>query len=87
MLHKPAAAPIKLRQSLVWVAGFIALSFPAAGNACDFLAEEFFRQATAAQVKKCLASGTAVNNPGESGWAPLHWAAANSQQPAVIAAL
>ena len=48
--------------------------------------QDFFEKATAQTIKDRL-SDENINNRDDDGMVPLHWAAACSSKPAVIAAL
>ena len=64
-----------------------ALSSPASG--CDaWNTWAYFQSATVKEVRACLATGAAVAaRTDEGGITALHWAAWNSEDPAVLAAL
>ena len=49
--------------------------------------EEFFQTATLEQVTACLAAGAALAARTEDGHTPLHFAARNNENPAVVEAL
>ena len=58
------------------------------GAACDaWNTGEFFKAANVADVDRCLEAGADLNARTGNGSTPLHYAAANNDNPAVVAAL
>ena len=70
---------------LLLVAG---LPPPAAAQSCQgWNTEKFFETATVDQVRACLSIGEDPNERDRQGLTPLHWAARETSDPAVIDAL
>ena len=59
----------------------------AAIDCADWVSNEYFMAATAADVTDCLRSGADLKARHEVGWTLLHLAAISNANPAVIAAL
>ena len=49
--------------------------------------EDFFKQAEAADVKRCIGEGADIEARGEHSWTPLHFVARNNENPEVVKAL
>ena len=60
---------------------------PTAVNCEEWNTEAYFEAATAEDVTACLAAGTDVAARDDGGITPLHWAAWNNENPAVLEAL
>ena len=69
----------------LWVAPIGAVGAQASCD--DWNTKQFFSNAEAADVPRCLAAGAVLEAGGELNQTPLHWAAAYSVRPGVIAAL
>ena len=82
----------RCRSALMFLAlaGCSMLVSTAAGSTVDCVdwnSSKYFREAGVEDVAACLASGADPKTVDEQGDTPLHWAAAFSKNPAVIAAL
>ena len=88
----PAARPDKFLRSIAIqvTMAFCALN-PSLADAqvscADWNTAKFFGEAKAQDVTRCVAAGSDPNARDDSGFTPLHKAAANSTEPAVIARL
>ena len=72
----------------IWVALLLGAAPASSEVSCQaWNSEEFFREAGAADVTRCLTSGADVNVRNEKGDTPLHNAASYTEDPEVIAAL
>ena len=56
-------------------------------SCADWNTAKFFTEAKAHDVTRCVAAGSDPNLRGDAGYTPLHSAAANSTDPAVVARL
>lgn len=69
-----------------WMSGPVATSH--AARSCMLWPNElFFRQASAEDVRACLAAGMSLSGRDENGRTSLHWAAAAAVRPSVIVEL
>ena len=88
----PAARPLRILRStaILVMAAFCSLNpLPADAqvSCADWNTANFFVDAGAHDVTRCLATGSDPNLRGEGGYTPLHSAAANSTDPSVLARL
>ena len=72
----------------LWVASLLGAAPASAEVSCQaWNTNEFFKEASAADVSRCLKAGADVNVRSEHGFMPLHFAARHTEFPAVIATL
>ena len=88
----PAARPHRTLRSIAiqLTMAFCALcpSLADAQVSCaDWNTAKFFKEAKAQDITHCVAAGSDPNVRADSGYTPLHSAAANSTEPAVVARL
>ena len=88
----PAARPLggPRATAILVTVGFCSLNpLPADAqvSCADWNTANFFVEAGAHDVTRCVAAGSDPNVRGEAGYTPLHSAAANSTDPAVLATL
>jgi len=81
--HRSGGLLALLTSSLLLAAG-AALARP---DCDDWNTREFFKEATAADVGRCISQGADPKARTEAGATPLHWAAFRGETPAVVKVL
>ena len=72
----------------LWLAAWVSAAPALAGVSCEgWNTSWFFQRAGAADISRCLNTGADPNARDEDGLTPLHYAATESETPAIVTAL